>query len=160
MVTVLSDFPKIRQTFNLVPSLLEQLVDYIDNNATDIFLSLTLKNPSDLTETEKQFIIENFFHANWDNMIKPFPRYYELLLKRGLRLTKSDLSRACRYFDDRDIMDLQVLFNLAWIDPMFRNDTDLFLHGLAEKGKDFTEEDKKLLIREAKSNFKANNPGI
>ncbi|MBF0506417.1 MAG: glycoside hydrolase [Nitrospirae bacterium] len=146
MVTILSDFPKIRQTFNLVPSLLEQLVDYIDNNATDTFLSLTLKSPADLTETERRFIIENFFLANWDNMIKPFPRYYELLLKRGLRLTKSDLSRASRYFDDRDIRDLQVLFNLAWIDPMFRNDNDPFLHGLAEKGKDFTDEDKKLLI--------------
>lgn len=147
MVTVLSDFPKIRQTFNVVPSLLEQIVDYVDNNATDIYLDLTLKSPSDLTEEERRFVIENFFLANWDNMIKPFPRYYELLLKRGLRITKNDLSRASHYYDDRDIRDLQVLFNLAWIDPMFRNDSDPFLRGLAEKGKDFTEEEKHLLIQ-------------
>ncbi len=146
MVTILSDFPKIRQTFNLVPSLLEQLVDYVDNNAKDTYLCLTLKPPSDLTGEEKRFIIENFFLANWDNMIAPFPRYYELLIKRGVRMTKSDLERASRYFDDHDIRDLQVLFNLAWIDPMFRNDSDPFLHGLIKKGRDFTEEEKQLLI--------------
>src|SRR5208283_356665 len=69
MVTVLSDFPAVRQTFNLVPSLLEQLVDYIDNGATDIYLALTTKNPSDLTEEERRLIIQNFFYANWDTMI-------------------------------------------------------------------------------------------
>ncbi|MGD0281810.1 MAG: glycoside hydrolase family 57 protein [Dissulfurispiraceae bacterium] len=146
MVTVLSDFPAVRQTFNLVPSLLEQLVDYIDNGATDIYLALTTKNPSDLTEEERRLIIQNFFYANWDTMIKPFPRYYELLVKRGFRFTKNDISRAARYFDDRDIRDLQVLFNLAWIDPMFRNNSDPFLNGLVEKGKDFTEQEKQLLI--------------
>src|SRR5208283_5083898 len=146
MVTILSDFPDIRQTFNLVPSLLEHIVDYTDNNATDTYLQLSLKSPSDLTEAEKQFIIENFFYANWDTMIKPLPRYYELLIKRGVRITKSDIERASRYYDDRDIRDLQVLFNLAWIDPMFRNESDQFLLGLMEKGKDFTEEEKKLLI--------------
>src|SRR5208337_1838871 len=138
--------PKIRQTFNLVPSLLEQLVDYTDNNATDTYLELSLKSPSDLTEAERRFIIENFFYANWDTMIKPFPRYYELLIKRGVRFTKSDLARASRYFDDRDIRDLQVLFNLAWIDPMFRKESDPFLHGLVEKEKDFTEQEKQMLI--------------
>ena len=146
MVTILSDFPDIRQTFNLVPSLLEQLADYTDNNAKDTYLELSLKSPSDLTEAERQFIIENFFYANWDTMIKPLPRYYELLIKRGVRFTKSDIERASRYYDDRDIRDLQVLFNLAWIDPMFRNESDPFLHGLIEKERDFTEEEKKLLI--------------
>jgi alpha-amylase/alpha-mannosidase (GH57 family) len=147
MVTILSDFPNIRQTFNLVPSLLEQIHDYTDNNATDVYLSVSLKKPSELTEEERLFVIENFFYANWDNMIKPFPRYYELLLKRGVRFTKSDLQRASRYFDDRDIADLQVLFNLVWIDPIFRNKSDPFLRELVEKGHDFTEDEKTLLIK-------------
>ena len=146
MVTILSDFPNIRQTFNLVPSLLEQIVDYTDNNATDIYLELSMKSPSSLTEEERKFIIGNFFYANWDTMIKPIPRYHELLIKRGVRITKSDIDRASRYYDDRDIRDLQVLFNLVWIDPMFRNDGDPFLQGLMEKERDFTEEDKKLLL--------------
>ncbi len=146
MVKILEGFPNIRQNFNLVPSLMEQLIDYTDNNATDRHLELTLRNPSDISEAEKLFIIENFFLANWDNMIKPFPRYYELLLKRGMRITKGDVARASRYFTESDIRDLQVLFNLSWIDPMFRN-RDPFLKDLIQKGRDFTEEEKHLVIK-------------
>ncbi|MBA4348533.1 MAG: glycoside hydrolase [Thermodesulfovibrio sp.] len=146
MVKILEEFPDIHQTFNLVPSLLEQLNDYTENSVKDRYLELTLLNPSDLTEEDRQFIIENFFLANWDNMIKPFPRYYKLLLKRGVRFTKSDIVRVSKYFTDSDIRDLQVLFNLSWIDPMFRN-SDPFLKDLFEKEKDFTEEDKQLLMK-------------
>ncbi len=145
MVKILEEFPSVRQTFNLVPSLLEQLNDYIENNATDRYLELTRRRPSEITEAEKLFIIENFFLANWDNMIKPFPRYYELLVKRGMRITKGDLVRASRYFTENDIRDLQVLFNLTWIDPMFRNN-DPFIRDLIQKGRDFSEEDKTLLV--------------
>jgi alpha-amylase/alpha-mannosidase (GH57 family) len=146
MVKILDDFPKIRQTFNVVPSLIEQLRDYIENNATDRYLELTLKNPSDMTESERLFVIENFFLANWDNMIKTFPRYYELLVKRGFRFTKGDIVRVSRYFTDYDVRDLQVLFNLSWIDPMFR-DNDPTMKGLIQKERGFTEEDKQLVIK-------------
>jgi len=145
MVEILEDFPEIRQTFNLVPSLLMQLIDYIENNATDIYLDLTLKRASELTDTDKIFIIENFFLANWDNMIRPFPKYYELLVKRGFSFVKGELTRAIKYFSEHDFLDLQVLFNLSWIDPMFRK-KDPFLSELVRKGEDYTEEDKKLLI--------------
>ena len=137
MVEILDDFPAIHQTFNLVPSLLAQLTDYLDNSASDRYLDLTLKNPSDMTEGEKLFVVENFFLANWDNLIKPFPRYYELLTKRGFRFTKADVKRVTKYFTNEDVRDLQVLFNLSWIDPMYRN-ADPFLTELAAKGKDYT----------------------
>src|SRR5208283_5938906 len=159
MVSILADFPAIRQTFNLVPSLLEQLADYTDNGATDTYLAVTLKSPSDLSESERQFIIGNFFYANWDTMIKPLPRYYELLVKRGFRPAKSDISRASRYFNDRDIRDLQVLFNLVWIDPMFRTSSDSFLYGLMEKGKDYTEREKQLLIEKQMEILRGIVPG-
>jgi alpha-amylase/alpha-mannosidase (GH57 family) len=146
MVKILEEFPDIHQTFNLVPSLLEQINDYTENSIKDRYLELTLLNPPDLKEGDRQFIIENFFLANWDNMIKPFPRYYELLIKRGVRFTKSDIARVSKYFTDSDIRDLQVLFNLSWIDPMFRK-SDLFLKDLVEKKKNFTEEDKRLLMK-------------
>lgn len=145
MVKILEEFPAVRQTFNVVPSLLTQLTDYLENNVTDKYLDVTLKASPDLTEDERVFIVENFFLANWDNMIKPYPRYYELLVKRGLRISKSELPRLARYFSDNDIRDLQTLFNLAWIDPMFKKD-DAFLTGLERKGRDFTEEEKRLLI--------------
>lgn len=145
MVKKAEKFPSLKLTVNLVPSLLEQLNDYVENGANDVYLLLTQKNPSELSGTERLFILENFFLANWENMIKPYPRYYELLAKRGFRFTKKDLVKVSRYFSDKDIRDLQVLFNLSWIDPIFR-DSDAFLYGLIEKGRDFTEEEKQNLI--------------
>lgn len=145
MAATLTDYPDIKQTFNIVPSLIEQLSDYTDNMATDAFLEATRKKASDLAISDKVFILENFFLANWENMIKPFPRYYELLSKRGLRFIRSDLSRIAGYFSEYDFLDLQVLFNLVWIDPGLRR-KDPFLAQLEKKGKGFSEEEKKLLI--------------
>lgn len=145
MVSILRDYPDIRQNFNLVPSLLEQIIDYTENNARDVFLDLTLKGVNELNDDDKVFILENFFLANWDTMIKPLQRYNELLMKRGLRVSKAELKRRIKYFSDSDILDLQVLFNLVWIDPELR-DKDPFLHHLIEKGRDYTEEEKKNLI--------------
>jgi len=145
MVEILEDFPEIKQTFNLVPSLLEQLRDYTENNAADVYLNIAMEKTSDLTDSDKIFILENFFLANWDNMIRPFPRYYELLVKRGLRFVKGELSRTIKYFTGQDFLDIQTLFNLSWIDPVFRR-KDPFLIELVRKGKGYTEDEKKLLI--------------
>ena len=120
MLENLTEFPDIKQVFNFTPSLLEQLTDYTDNNAKDQYLTLSLKNASELEPADKLFILENFFLANWDNMIRPFPRYYELLTKRGLHVIGSDISRMVNYFTNNDFLDLQVLFNLCWVDPLFR----------------------------------------
>ncbi|HXX53208.1 MAG TPA: glycoside hydrolase family 57 protein [Thermodesulfovibrionales bacterium] len=150
MAMLLEEYPHIRQTFNLVPSLIEQLIDYTDNNATDVFLEVTLKKPSDLSDEERAFILGNFFLANWDTMIRPFSRYHELLLKRGLTVSKGELSRIVRYFSDSDFLDLQVLFNLVWIDPMLRK-RDVFLSSLVTKGRGYSEEDKSLLLEKGLS---------
>ena len=146
MLEILKDFPAVRQNFNLVPSLLEQLVDYAEHDAGDVYLEMSRKSAATLTAEERLFILENFFLAHWDNMIRPFPRYYELLVKRGTHLIKSDLVRAVKYFTDQDFLDLQVFFNLCWIDPLFRNN-DPFLKSLAGKGGGYTEEDKILLLK-------------
>src|SRR3989304_417526 len=145
MVEILTDFPHIRQTFNFTPSLLEQIIGYTENHAIDRHLELTLKKASDLDMDDRAFILENFYLANWDNMVKPFPRYYELLLKRGFHLVKGDLMRMAKYFSTNDFLDLQVLFNLCWIDPLFRK-KDPVLNALADKQRKYTEEDKNLLI--------------
>jgi alpha-amylase/alpha-mannosidase (GH57 family) len=145
MLENLTEFPDIKQVFNFSPSLLEQLTDYTENNAKDQYLTLSLKNASDLEAADKTFILENFFLANWDNMIRPFPRYYELLAKRGLHVIGSDISRMTNYFTNGDFLDLQVLFNLCWVDPLFRKE-DPFLKGLVDKGREFTEEEKQILI--------------
>jgi alpha-amylase/alpha-mannosidase (GH57 family) len=146
MPALLSDFPDIHQTFNLVPSLLKQIRDYVDNQATDKFLTLTLKPAAALDREDKLFLLKNSFMANWDTMIKPYPAYWQLLDRRGYSVSPNDLQNAVRYFTTQDYLDLQVWFNLTWFDPLFKQN-DQFLKGLIRKGSGFTENEKALLIQ-------------
>jgi len=82
MVSILKDYPNVHATFNLVPSLILQLDEYVDG-AQDIQLLLSLKPASELSNDDKDFILRRFFDANWDNIIKKYPRYWQLLNKRG-----------------------------------------------------------------------------
>ncbi len=119
MPFLLKEFEGIRQNFNLVPSLLLQLIDYEALNVKDKYLEIFKKTPRDLSGNEKVFLLVNFFNANWDNMIRPFPRYYELLRKRGFYYPKEHIEEIKGYFTDEDLRDIQVLFFLSWIDPLF-----------------------------------------
>lgn len=82
MVAILDGFPKIKSNINLVPSLLMQLEEYASGKAKDRFMDLTLKDAKLLTQDEKAFILANFFLANLENMILPFPRYSQLYNKK------------------------------------------------------------------------------
>ena len=145
MAEILREFPDIHQTFNFTPSLVEQIIDYSEHGAEDRYLSLTRKNPAQMDEEEKLFLLDHFFYAHRRTMIDVFPRYSELLHKRGLHPGKSNLLHASRYFHEGDLRDLQVLFNLSWIDPLLR-ERDIRLTELVHKGSHFTEEEKHMLI--------------
>jgi alpha-amylase/alpha-mannosidase (GH57 family) len=118
----------------------------VENNATDKSLALTLKPASELDQDDKMYLLRNFFMANWDTMIKPYPAYWQLLDRRGYSVSPNDLLNATRYYTTRDYLDLQVWFNLTWFDPLFKNN-DPFLKGLVKKGSGFTENEKTLLVR-------------
>ncbi len=145
MPALLREFPAIHQTFNLVPSLIKQIQDYVENNATDKFLDLTIKPAEELMQDEKIFLLRNSFMANWDTMIRPYPFYWLLLDRRGRSVSPRDLENATRYFTTQDYRDLQVWFNLTWFDPLFKQG-DPLLRGLIEKGSGFTEEEKLHLV--------------
>lgn len=132
MVTILEKYPLIKQTFNVVPSLLEQLQDYTSRSAKDTFLELSYKPAQELTYQDKAFILENFFSIYKEKVIAIFPRYYELYLKRQKKIE----------LNTQDYLDLQVWFNLSWIDPYFR-ENDPELKNIVRKGRFFTEEDKR-----------------
>ena len=146
MPALLTDFPDIHQTFNLVPSLLKQIRDYVENGATDKFLTLALKPAAELDQEDKLFLLKNSFLANWDTMIKPYPAYWQLLDRRGYSVALNDLQNDTRYYTTQDYLDLQVWFNLTWFDPFFKQ-KDPFLKGLIQKGSGFTENEKVLLIQ-------------
>src|SRR4051794_4652594 len=114
MVALLREFPEVRVTFNLVPSLLAQLEAFAADRARDRFLELSLKPADDLTEGDAAFIVENFFHAQRQRMIEAHPRYRELLISRGAIASTADASAAAVRFTRDELRDLQVWQKLAW----------------------------------------------
>jgi alpha-amylase/alpha-mannosidase (GH57 family) len=145
MVALLREFPKVRVTFNLVPSLLVQLEAFAENRARDRFLELSLKPAADLNDADIAFMVDNFFHAQRQRMIEVYPRYAELLARRGGTLpTAADARAAARRFSRDDLRDLQVWHKLAWLDPSYL-EGDGRVRALIAKDRGFTEDDKALL---------------
>ncbi|HUQ87929.1 MAG TPA: glycoside hydrolase family 57 protein [Vicinamibacterales bacterium] len=134
MVAMLEEFPGVRVTFNLVPSLIKQVQAFADNRAKDRHLEVGLKAAAQLTPDEARWMIANGFHAPYARMIGPYPRYAQLHAYRMER----------RPFSEEDLRDLQVWHKLAWMDPdlLVR---DARLASLIERDRDFTEADKLLL---------------
>jgi alpha-amylase/alpha-mannosidase (GH57 family) len=144
MVALLREFPRVRMTFNLVPSLLMQLEAFAEDRARDRALELSLKPAADLDGRDIDFILENFFHAQRQHMIDAYPRYGELLARRGVAATAAERLTAAAAFDVNDLRDLQVWHKLAWIDPFYLED-DARVRRLVEQGRGFSEEDKAVL---------------
>jgi alpha-amylase/alpha-mannosidase (GH57 family) len=114
MPLLLERFPAVRATFNLTPSLLLQLTELTSGTVKDLFLEHAQRPATELTPSERAFIIRHFFAANWGTMVRPFPRYHELLVKRGTKVGDQDLDRMARQFTSQELLDLQVWHNLAW----------------------------------------------
>jgi alpha-amylase/alpha-mannosidase (GH57 family) len=142
MVALLGEFPAVKATFNLVPSLLVQLEAYAREEARDRHLELGLKPAAQLTDEERAFCIEQFFHAHRRRMIDPFPRYRELLDLRG-NGGVSPRAQASLFSTD-DLRDLQVWHKLVWVDAWY-HDHDARVRALVDKGRRFTEDDKATL---------------
>ena len=125
--------------------LLLQIEEIVEGRVTDLWLERSRKAASDLEETERTAILQDFFKIHWDNLVKPEPRYWELLQKRGLHLRGDELCRVARSFTGQELLDLQVWFNLAWCGyTAFRQFPEL--RELKRKGRDFTEAEKARLL--------------
>ena len=114
MAFLMEKFPEARGTFNFTPSLLLQLEELGTGRIVDLFWEHAARPATELTPPEKAFLIRHFFSANWATMVRPFPRYHELLVKRGADVHGHDLDKLARQFSSQDLLDLQVWHNLAW----------------------------------------------
>lgn len=143
MAMHLLEFPEMRCTINLVPSLVRQLQAYTDRGATDEFLRVARVPASDLTEKDSLFLLDHYFMANAEQMIRPYPRYADLHQRRAPG--RNTAREALRRFQERDLRDLQVWFNLTWVHPIaFEKDEGL--RALRDKGRGFTEAEKDWLL--------------
>lgn len=138
MVTIVDNFKNIKLNFNLVPVLLDALIDYGEKGLHDIHSRITITK--DFSDDDKEFIINNFFDANYHSMILPNHEYNRLYQKYQAS-SGNDIS----IFTDQEYSDLTALFNLAWSDPVYKNKYPE-LKKLFKKGKNYTLKDRIRII--------------
>lgn len=140
MLLIGKKFKNLKLNFNLVPVLLDALIDYGENEMHDIHSRLTITDIDDLTDDDKKFIINNFFDANYHSMILP-NQEYERLLQKYQAGDENNID----IFSPQEYSDLMALFNLAWIDPSFKNMYPE-VKALIKKGKNYSLSDRIKII--------------
>lgn len=140
MLVILDKFKNIKLNFNLVPVLLDELIDYGENEMHDIHSRLTITDVKDLSNDDKEFIINNFFDANYHSMILPHSEYNRLYQK-AQQNAYDDIG----IFTEQEYSDLMALFNLVWFDPIYLNKYPE-LKKLIKKGKNYSLEDRIKII--------------
>ncbi len=115
MVLVLEKFPKLKLNFDVVPALIDTVLDYA-NGCHDIHSELTTTDVKNLSQEEKSFILNNFFTPKFETMLYKSENYKALYQKRF-----SNESCSIEDFSNQELSDLMALFNLVWIDPIHDN---------------------------------------
>lgn len=137
MVRLLEEFPGVHQTFNLVPSLIWQLQDYVSGDASDPFLKVASKPAADLTPEERKFALAYLFQANTTHLIGRYPRYNELWHR--YESAGRNPEKAIGMFQTQDLADLQVLSQIAWFDEYFLHEPEIA--ALVSKGRGYSPAD-------------------
>ncbi len=136
MITILDNFKDIKLNVNLVPVLLDAFIDYGEKGFHDIHSRLTVTSIEELNNEDKEFILNNFFDANYKTMIYPYSQYNKLFQKRQ-SMSEIDVGA----FSDQEYSDLMALFNLVWFDPAYR-EVYPKLKRLFKKGKNYSLKDR------------------
>lgn len=140
MVAMLKEFPNFHATFNVVPSLGLQLEEYASGNFNEPWFALAFKPADQLTRDDKAEILARAFQVNHERLLSRWPRFVELFEWAQ----PAGGAQAIVSFTPRDWRDLQLLSQLAWMEESFF-EKDPVVSRLANKGKEFSEQDKAAL---------------
>lgn len=140
MVSMLKEFPNFHATFNVVPSLGMQLEEYASGEFNEPWFSLAFKSADELTREDKAEILARAFQVNHERLMSRWTRFIEL----HEWAQPAGGAQAIVSFTPRDWRDLQLLSQLAWMEETWFQ-KDSVVSRLANKGKEFTENDKSAL---------------
>ncbi|OHD86828.1 MAG: glycoside hydrolase [Sulfuricurvum sp. RIFCSPLOWO2_02_FULL_43_45] len=132
MPWLLSEYPGLKATFNLSASLIEQLHLYVEPLRFDYFLSLWALHPSKLEESQRNWVIKLITAMQFETMVRPIERYAELYYRDS--------------FSDDELIDLEVVFILAWCGNYLRQHNKE-VKRLLEQKRGFSQHDKETLLK-------------
>ena len=144
MASLAAETLGLHLTINVVPSLLDQLIAYSHGKVREACATVSLKNAAQLDEREKAFILRTFFQLSLKHMVNPYPRYRELLDRRGAADSGGEFPVGLQQYSTQDYRDLQTWYNLAWCGSELRRNPEIT--AFFRKGRAFTEQDKKRLL--------------
>ena len=137
--------PEMCIVFNLAPVLVLQINELVSGEVKDLWEEWSRIPAGELSPEDKHHLLEHFFKAHLDHLIRPNPRYHELLAKRGYDPKNIPFDSIIPSFSKQDYLDLQVWFNLSWCGYTACREFPE-LRELKAKGRDFTEEDKQRVL--------------
>jgi alpha-amylase/alpha-mannosidase (GH57 family) len=137
MARVLADYPAVHVTFNLVPSLLEQLDEYASGVAVDA--ELALSRQTSWSAEQRMRLLSTFYQVNEKTVLERYPCYRRLARLKGEAEGQTD------WLSDAFYRDLVAWFNLAWIDSD-QISRDAALSALVDKGHGYSADDIRLLL--------------
>ena len=148
MAAYLEAHPGMRAVVNFVPILLDQIEDYAEQLTSGklrdpLLRLLARENLDDLTDQERQLVLNSCWHANHVRMIEPFPVYRTL--KQIFGLIEEQGEGALSYLSGQYLADLLTWYHLAWTGETVRRDNALVPELLA-KGERFSLADRRALL--------------
>lgn len=152
MAAHLEAVPAARAVVNFAPILLEQIDDYTrqvraflatNEPIGDMLLNALAQPELPQRVDERVALMQSCLRANEQRLIKRFPDYVRLVeLMRAVQ----DDKEALGYLNDQFLADLLVWYHLAWIAECVRR-SDTRVQQLQSKGRGYTAEDRRLLVR-------------
>ncbi|MGH9738970.1 MAG: glycoside hydrolase family 57 protein [Candidatus Acidiferrales bacterium] len=140
MVKILDEFPRVHVTFNMVPSLVEQIEEYASGRFSEPWFDTVFARADALSHEQKLALLESGFHVN-ENYLQRWPRFGELASQSHSGGAETCVAR----WGLSEWRDLQLLSQLAWMDEEYLA-KDPAVRELSAKGKSYTEEDKIILM--------------
>ncbi len=131
MPWLVAQFPNLRATFNITPSLIEQIKLYQEPLRYDYFLQLWSKHPYELPLAQKEWVIKICKSPNYETMIQPMLRYNELYHLESL--------------NEQEFVDLEMQFMLSWCGNYLRQTNDV-VKSMFLKRSGYTSFDKTVLL--------------
>ncbi|MCF8177450.1 MAG: glycoside hydrolase [Sulfuritalea sp.] len=148
MAAHLERHPRIRCVVNLVPVLLDQIEDYVQQFASGEFrdpLLRILATPDleTLSEEDRHLLLTTCFRSNHSTMLAPFPQYERLHDLYQLLAHKN--KPAYRYLSASYFSDLVTWYHLAWTGETERR-RDPLLAELMSQGEGYDANDRRRLL--------------
>ncbi|MEO0291290.1 MAG: glycoside hydrolase family 57 protein [candidate division WOR-3 bacterium] len=144
MGRILVDTPQnVKVTFNITPTLWYQIKKYLEKDISCLWLDIFKKDPSQMENDEKIFVLRNFFSLNYEKQIKNYERFNYLYIKRGNIL---GLEKKIKFFSNNELRDIMFYFIYSSISEIKKEENKI-LKELGEKKENYSEEDKKEILK-------------